>query len=197
MKKYNVHTTISAKHRDILNKHMEKCETQQKVLELALENLDNNSSLSRPLSLEEKQWMRIGKDLKGTIFVLQKNSAKLLFETASVEMFSDYIRKEKPLEFTIEYFYKKPLKDCTILEIIDIIIYNFKIQHSSDSIYYADKGDHYVINVTHSMGLNYAKISVMMHESLFKSCGIKADCYYSERSINFKIYKTPALKTAV
>jgi hypothetical protein len=189
MKKYNVHTTISAKHRDILNKHLERCETQQKVLELALESLDNDPNLSHTLSLEEKQWMRLGKDLRGTLFVLQKNSAKLLFETASVEKFREYIEKDKPLEFTVEYFYKKPLKDCNILQIIDIVIYNFKIQNSSDSIYYADEDDHYVISVTHSMGLNYAKISVMMHESLFHSYGIRADCYYSERSINIKIYK--------
>ena len=189
MKKYNIHTTISSKHWEILHKHLEKCETQQKVLELALEKLDNDSLLSRPLPLEERQWMRLGKELKGTIFVLPKNGAKLLYETASTELFKEYIAKEKPLEFTVEYACKKPLNDCNILEIVDVIIYNFKIQNSSDSLYYAKNDDHYTINVTHSMGLNFARISAMMHESLFRSCGIKADCHYSEHSINFKIYK--------
>ena len=192
MKKHNIHTTISLKHWDILNSHLEKCETQQKVLELALEKLDIDSNVSRPLSLEERQWMRLGKDLKGTIFVLTKNGAKLLYETASTELFREYIEKEKPLEFTVEYSCKKPLSDCNVLEIIDVIIYNFKIQNSADSVYYAKNGDHYTINVTHGMGLNFARISTMMHESLFKSCGIKADCSYSEHSINFKIYKNPS-----
>jgi hypothetical protein len=115
VKKVNIHTTISLSHWEILKKHEEHCETQQKVLELALENLGDESSRPHPISLEEKQWMRIGKELKNNVSLIQKNSAKILFETASVEKFREYIGKEKLLEFAIEWFYKKPVKQCNLL----------------------------------------------------------------------------------
>jgi hypothetical protein len=47
---HRISTTISQKHWELLKKHAEKFETQQKALELALESLENSSKQSPELT---------------------------------------------------------------------------------------------------------------------------------------------------
>lgn len=189
MKKNRICTTISSKHWALLKKHAEKYETQQKAIEHALELLETNSRQSLPLSPEEELWMRIGREIKDILLVFQKESARILFETANIERFKEYVALQRPVEFAFEYYYKKPLKACSLQELVDGIILNIKVQGSADTVNYTDDGDHYTIKITHSLGPNMSKTQVIMHESLFNSYGVKAESHYSERSIFFKIYK--------
>jgi hypothetical protein len=187
--KHRISTTISQKHWEILSQYTEKYNSQQKVLEHALENLESNPSPSHRLSREEELWDRIGKEIKDTLVIFQKSQAKIILESVDIERYREYIINQKPVEFAIEYYYKKPLKECSLQEIIDAMILNIKIQGSSDSISYTDDGDHYTINITHNLGINSSRLVVMMNESLFKSYGARSESNFSERSIFFKVYK--------
>jgi hypothetical protein len=110
-------------------------------------------------------------------------------ETVDVEKFREYTAREKPVEFAIEYCYRKPLKACTLPELINAIILNIKFQNSADAVDYTDHGDYYTLTLTHSLGINYAKLLTIMNESAFKNYGVKCESHYSERGVFFKIYK--------
>jgi hypothetical protein len=192
MKKYDIHTTLSPSHYALLNKFTEKYETKQKTLEKALEALDtlgHYSSQNLPVSPEEKLWIRVGREIKETFFVFDKKGAKVLFETADIQSFREYVHDQKPVESAIEYYYRKPLNECSLQEIIDGVILNIKFQGSSDMVNCTDDGNYYTINIKHSMGLNFAMAMVIEHESLFKSYRVKTENHFSERSVFFKIYK--------
>jgi hypothetical protein len=190
MKKYRVNTTISQKHHTILKEYAEKYGTQQSVLEHALEGLKNNSNQSLGLPPDEEElWMRLGRELKDLFTLLQRDLTKQLFETADIERFREYVKNEKPSEFGIEWYYNKPLKECTLKEIIDATVIKLKIQGGADAISCTDNGSHYTINYTHSLGINCSKMVVAMDESAFKSYGVKYETHFSERSVFFKVFK--------
>lgn len=189
MDKYRINTTVSRKHWDLLKKYSEKYETQQKTLEHALECLDNDSKIISKPTLEEELWDRIGREIRDLALLFQKNNAKILLETADMERIEEYIIDQKPAEFSVEYYYKKPLKICSFQEIIDATLLKWKIIGGLDMVEYMDKGGYCTINVIHSMGLNFSKMLVMEHESLFRTCNIRAERDYSDRGVFFKIYK--------
>jgi len=83
--------------------------------------------LGLPLD-EEELWIRIGREIKDVFTLFQKDFTKILFETADTEKIRDYITREKPAEFAIEWYYHKPLKDGTLKEIIDAVVIKLKIQ---------------------------------------------------------------------
>lgn len=187
MKKYRVNTTISSKHQEILTKYAEEYGTQQKVLEHALEGLNDNSDqfeLDQKLEL----WMRVYR-IKDLIVILPKDYTKKLFDTVDFDNLQEYIENEKPVEFTIEWYYDKPLTECTLKEIVRGITLNLKIQSLADSLNCTDHGNHYTINIAHGFGINGAKIIEMMNKNVFKSYGAQYDSYFSERSVFFKIFK--------
>ena len=185
MKKYRVNTTISKKHHAILKKYTEKYGTQQSVLELALEN---DSNKSKGLSKEEQVWMRMYQ-IKDMLCVLPKDYTVTLFETADLDKIQDYVKNDIPVEFAIEWYYNKPLKECTLKEIIKGVVLNIKMQSTVDTINYTDGGDHYYINMTHGLGIKGAKSLVIMNESVFNSYGVEFESDYSKRSVFFKVYK--------
>lgn len=189
MKKYRINTTISLKHYELLKKYAEKLGTQQSVLELALENLNNNSKEILQLSHEEEVWLKAFRELKGVLIYFQKDYAKILFETADMERTREYVNNEKPVEFALAYYYQKPLKECSLQEIIDAAVLNIKLGCLADSMNCTEDDDCYTINITHSMGINLAKLTIMMYESLFKSYGARFESDFSQRSIFFKIFK--------
>ncbi len=193
MKTHRISTTISQKHWAILNKYAEKYNTQQKVLEMALENLEKKSEHNPTLSPDEVLWMRIGSEIKSAFLLIQKDAGILFMENTDIERFREYVKDQKPSEFAFEWYYRKPLKECSLPELIDGIVLTLKIQGGSDSVEYTDESDHYKINMMHGMGLNLSKLTVIMYESLFKSYGAQAECHFSERSVIFKVYKN--LKT--
>jgi hypothetical protein len=188
---HRISTTVSQKHWALLNKYSEIYHTQQKALELALESLEKSSDQSSQLSREEEAYIRVGREIKDTLFVSHKEFIKMLVETADMEQYKEYILSQKPEEFAFEYYYKKPLKACSLLELVEGMIINIRVQGSADEVNYADDGDHYTINITHNLGLNFSKMLVIRHESLFKSYGVKSESHFSEHSVFYKLYKNP------
>lgn len=188
MKKYRISTTISPKYWALLKKHAEDLESQQKVLELALECYDNRSKHIPKLSPEEELWLRIGREVKSACLI-QKDALKELLESADIARFGEYIAHEKPVEYVIEYFYQKPLKECSLKEIIDGIVLNTKVSNWFETINYTDDGDHYTLKFTHNLGLNGSKIHKILSESVFNTYGVKIESKVSERSLFMKIFK--------
>jgi hypothetical protein len=182
-----VSTTVSSKHWALLNKYAEKYGTQQKALEIALDTLENNSKPNSNLSPEQEIWVRISElKLAG---IVQLECLKLLTETADLERFRAYENDQKPLEYVIEFFYQKPLKECSLKEIIDGLILNAKISHWFDTVSYTDDGDFYMLKMTHQMGINNSKINEIMIKGVFKTYKAKVESTISERSIFIKVYK--------
>ena len=190
MKKYRVNTTISQKHQKILKKHTEKYGTQQRTLENALEGLENNQNEDIGLPPDEQElWMRIGREIKDVFTLLQRDITKQLFETADLEKFKEHTQNEKPAEFAIEWYYNKPLRECTLHEIIEGIIIKVKIQGGADSVNFIEDEKYHTLNIAHSMGVNCSIIFVIMYESVFDTYGAQYETHFSERNVFFKIYK--------
>lgn len=187
MKKYRLSTTISMRHWALLKKHGEKFESQQKVLEHALECLDNNLNQNRILTPEEELWLMLGK-VKSACLV-QKDGFRVLLETIDFDRFTDYVASQKPLEFVIEYFCQKPLKECSLKEIMDALVFNGQVSNQFDKIEYSDDGDHYTLKLIHDLGMNNSKMLKIIYDSVFTSYGVKTDTNISGRSLFIKIYK--------
>jgi len=135
--------------------------------------------------------MGIGKEVRNTLLIFQKDFGKILLENADIEKFREYAIGDNPVKYAIEYYYKKPLNQCSLKEIIEGIVTNILFQNSSDSINYSDDGDHYSINISHSLGINMSKMIVIMQECLLKAYGVELESKFSERSVFFKVYKNP------
>lgn len=189
MKKYRLNTTISFKHHGILRKHVEKFGTQQNVLEQALESLDKNLNQNTNLTPDDELWLWIGRETRDIICVLQKDFFKILLETADFNHIKEYVNNYKPMEFIIEWYYQKPLKECSLQEIIDALLLNIKIRGGIDTINCTEDDECHYINMTHSLGINCSKLSELIEGDVFNSFGAKYEIHISERSIFFKVFK--------
>jgi hypothetical protein len=187
MNTHRISTTISQRSWILLNKYAEKYHTQQKALEVALETLENNSKI-KPMSPEEELWMRTGKEVK-TVGLIQKDALRVLIKTADQESIKEFVDQQKPVNYTIEFLYQKPLKECGLKEVIDGLVVTSHVSCMVDSISYTDNGDHYFIKITHDMGMNSSKMLRIMFESMFSDYGVKTEFIISERSIFAKIFK--------
>ncbi len=187
MKKHRIATTISWWHWELLKKHAGKFETQQKALELALECLENNSKQRLALTEEEKFWMCMV-SVKTTCLV-QKDFLKMLMETADIELHKEYTTRHKPIEYATEYCLNKPLKECSLNEVINGLVVSIRMSHWFDTVDYMDDGGHYTLRITHSLGINNSKITRIGIESIFKTYGVKAESLISEKTIFTKIFK--------
>ena len=189
MKKRRINTTISQEHYKLLKKHVGEHGTQQKVLETAIECLENNSNQYSPLSIEEEFWMRVGREIKDLIVIFNKNTGRMLLETADMERFREYINEQKPLEFTCQWYYNKPLKELSLQELVDGILLCVDILGPRDTINHIENDDYHTIIITNNLGINMAKIMAMEYESLFKSCDIKYEIHFSKRAVFLKMFK--------
>jgi hypothetical protein len=187
LKKYRLSTTISMQHWAILKKLAEQYETQQKVLELALERL-NNPGQGCPLTRDEELWMLLGK--VKSVCAIQKDGLRVLIDTMDTDHWAEYVNQQKPLQFVTEVYLQKPLGECSLNEILDALIVNSGVSKQFDTINYTDDGGHFTLKMTHDLGLNNSKMLKILHESLFNSYGAKSEYLISERSIFIKIYKT-------
>lgn len=187
LKTHRISTTISQKHWELLQKNTKEFGTQQKVLEFALESLENSSKQIPELSREERVWLA-QKSMK-TICSVLKDTLKVLLETANIEMFNEYLNKYKPLEYAMEYYFQKPLKEISLKDLLDGVIIMGNMSNWFDTIDYTDDGNHYTLLITHSLGLNNSKLNRMGLESLFETYGVKAESKISEKTIFMKIYK--------
>lgn len=187
MKTHRISTTISQKHWELLKKHTEELGTQQKVLELALESLENSSKQIPELTREERIWLT-QKSMKTTC-VLLKDVLKVLLETANIEMFNEHLNRYKPLEYTMEYYFQKPLKEMNLKEVIEGVVIMGGMSNWFDTIDYTDDGNHYTLLITHSLGLNNSKLNRMGIERLFETYGARVESTISEKTIFMKIHK--------
>jgi hypothetical protein len=187
MKKHRISTTISKEHYELLKEYAEKYGTQQSVLEHALESLKNNSNQSHELAPEEELRIRVGKS--NATCIVYKDFFKILLQTADIEQIRELINRQKPLEFMIEYYFQKPFKECNLEEIVEGVALNAKMTDWFDTVDYIDNNDHYLLNMTHSLGLNTSKTLKMAHESVFKTYEVNFKTTISEKTFFMKIFK--------
>jgi len=193
LKKHRVATTISEKHWKLLEKHAEKFEAQQKALEIALECLENSSKQCPELTFEQKYWL--GCESIDSMCCVQKDALKILMETVNFERFKEYVIQNKPIECVVEFFYQKSLKECSLKEVVEGLTIVFRISHLFDTVDYTDNGDHYLLALTHSLGLNNSKLNVTTFESVFITCGVNFESIISEKTIFMKVFKDKQLVT--
>ncbi|MGB8217187.1 MAG: hypothetical protein WCE94_07790 [Candidatus Methanoperedens sp.] len=188
MNKRRISTTISTKHWELLKKHTTEFETQQKVIEYALDGLENGAKQAVAMSREEELWMRIGREVKSTCLI-QKDGLKELIGTVDIGRYIEYVSRHKPVECVIEYYYQKPLKECSLKEVIDGIAINARISNWFDTINYTDDGGQYTLKMTHTMGINCSKMLNIVIESVFETYGVKTESKISESSLFVKVFK--------
>jgi hypothetical protein len=176
------------RHYGLLKKHMSKYETQQKVIEAALESLDNSPKPITGLTDEEKLWLKIGK-LKSAC-AIQRESLRVLLETFDSDRYKEHVTQKKPLEFVLEVYYQIPLCECSLKDIMDGLVMLFKVSNLVDTIECSDDNDHYTLKMTHDFGLNHSRMIKTANEGLFNTYGVHADYIISDRSIFCKVYKT-------
>jgi hypothetical protein len=187
MQMKRISTTISQKHWELLNKYTEKYNTQQKVLEVALDNLENNSKQNPKLTPEEELWLR-AKSTKSVCLVI-KEDLRQLMDIADIDQKKDLLIRYSPITVGLEYIMQKPLKECSLKEIIDVLAIFFRISNWFDTIDQKDDNDYYTIMITHSLGFNASKLIKIQYEILFETCRVKFESIISERTIFMKIYK--------
>ena len=193
MKRHRIATTVSEKHWEILIKYAEKFETQQKALELALEYLENSSKQRLALTEEEKYWMYMA-SVKATCLV-QKDFLKVLMESIDIDLHKEYVIQNKPIEYAIECYLQKPLKECSLIEVINGLVISAWMSHWLDTIDYIDDGEHYTLKITHSLGFNNSKIVQICHDSVFKTYGVKTESVISEKTMFMRIFKDKHVAT--
>jgi hypothetical protein len=187
LKKHHIATTISEKHWELLKKHAERLKTQQRALELALECLESSSKQRLALTEEEKFWMCVASDK--AVCTVHKDFLKMLMETADIELHKEYVARNKPIEYIIEYYLIKSLKECSLNEVINELAIAAKMSHWFDTVDYMDDVEHYTLKITHSLGFNNSKIIQVCHESVFKTYGVRTESMISEKTIFMKIFK--------
>ncbi len=187
MKRHRIATTISWRHWELLKKHVEKFETQQKALELALDCLENNSKQYPELTTEQKFWLAC--ESMNAVCYVQKGTLKILMETVNHERFEEYVTRNKPIECVVQFFLHKPLNECSLKEVVDGLTIVFGTSHMFDTADYKDNGDYYLLALTHSLGLNNSKLNLTMFESLFKTYGANVESKISENTIFMKVFK--------
>lgn len=186
--KNHLHTTLSDKHFELLNKHKEKFGTQQKVLEAALESLEN-ATKQRSLQMEDEQfWVLTGKGTESAC-VLHKDALRTLFEGADVKRIIKIITTQKMSEHMVSWYYQKPLKKCTLIEVMNGVIFFLKAAKVADTVSYVDGGDYYTLKMIHNIDIRTSKMFNMFIESLFDAYGLKSESEISEKSLFMNIYK--------
>jgi hypothetical protein len=187
LKKHRIATTISEKHWEILKKHAEKFETQQKALELALEYLENNSIQFPELTFEQKFWLVF--ESIDSVCCIQKGALKILMETVDLKRFREYVTKNKPIECVLEYLLHKSLKECSLKEIVDGLTTIFRASHLFGTVEYNDNDDYYMLLLTHNLSLNNSKLNLITFESVFNTYGVNVESIISENTIFMKVFK--------
>ena len=186
VKKYRLGTTISMKHYALLKKHMGKNDTQQKVLERALESLEGISQQVPALSRENEVLIKLMNEKVGCAIL--KTSLKVMMDAITFEeTFGD--NKENTMEYILALIYQKPVAEMSLQEIMEGLIFVARGSNWVDSINYTDDGDYYTLREVHNLGMNGSKIIQQSLENLFTACGVKYQTTISENCIFQKIYK--------
>jgi hypothetical protein len=187
MNKRRISTNISQKHWELLKKWEEKYGTQQKTLEVALENLENNSKKSPELNMEEKALMSLIKYKKVVVF--GKDAFKLLIENANIEPLQKYFIQHRGIEFGIEFLFQKPLKEISLEEFVYGFVVNARYINWLDTVECKDEGSHYTLVMTHSFSPKVSKSLVTVFENMLRNYGVDFQIAVSSMTIFIKIFK--------
>jgi hypothetical protein len=187
LNKHRICTTISHKHWELLQNYAEKYGTQQKALEVALEGLKANSKPSMELSSDEKLSIHIIRSK--SVCLVRIDWLKMLMETTDSEHLQEYVNLHKPLQYVLEHYYLKPLKECNLREVIDGLIINARVSNFFDTISCTENNNHYLLVKTHRMGLNQSKQLKIALESVLNTYGVKTECTITDGAVFMRIYK--------
>ncbi len=174
------------KHWEILKKHMETYETQQKVLEHALESLESGSRRGAPGAEAEASLRSMTESSAGPV---QKYALMMLLDTIDFDRIREYIARVKPTVYALEYYYHKPLNECSLKEVMDGLVVTSRAIGWYDTAGYVDDGDHYTLTLTHSLGVNGSKVARMANEVVFDTYGARSETVVSEKGIVQTVYK--------
>jgi hypothetical protein len=192
LNKHRINTTISAKHWEILKKHTENFETQQKVLEAALERIENGSERNCPLKrvcpFPQKGHDGIREALKSTC-IIHKDLLKAFIEVSDLERLRELISSYKPLEHLIALYYLKPLQKCSLKEILDGLVFFIITGNVTDSINYIYEGNQHILRIVHSLNYKFSEMLKFILEDVFEAYGVKTETEISEKSLFMKIYR--------
>jgi hypothetical protein len=86
--------------------------------------------------------------------------------------------------------HNKPIKNCSLKEVLDSLINVGRVVNWFDSIDYIDNNSYYTIEIIHSLGINNSKINKVMFEDLFKEYGVKMESEVTDNGIFMKVYKS-------
>ncbi|WP_096207018.1 hypothetical protein [Candidatus Methanoperedens nitratireducens] len=188
MSKHRVCTTISSKHWELLKKYTTKFETQQKALEAALENLESDSKQNPAISQEDRFWLQM-RELKVLIHI-HKDIFLEMVKTADYEKVDKILATYGLAEYMIVFHYQKPIRECSLKEVMDGIVITARAANWLDTINYTDNSDHYTLIATHSVGnIKYSNSFRIFYETLFEVYGVKTQSKISDNSLFMEIYK--------
>ncbi len=186
--KNHIHTTLSDKHFELLKKHAEKFGTQQKVLEFALESLENDTRRNSAQSADEQIWVLTGRGTESAC-VLHKDAFKTLLEGADVKRIIKLIKTEKMAEHMIAWYYQKPLKKCSLKEVLDGVIFFLKAAKAADTVSYIECDNYYSLKMIHGLDIGISRMFSMWIATTFEAYGLKTESEISEKSLFMKICK--------
>lgn len=188
MNKHRVNTTISTKHWEIVKKHIEKFETQQKVLEVALECLENSSKQNLMQSPEEIDFS-LAKGAKKSACIVHRDVLKLLTDSLDFDRVREGIYNQNTMEYLIAHYYQKPLQKCSLKEILNGLIFIIRFGNIPESVSYTEECNYYTLKIIHDLNHNCSKIFEVMIENTLETYGAKTDIETSEKTVFIKIYK--------
>ncbi len=182
MEKRRINTTISTKHWELLKKHANHFETQQKALEHAIQLLENSNSSE--LTPYQRVWVHF---CEIQSVCVSRDMFKAFLKNSNVDM----VLRETPqtLVHVIEDQYQKPLKKCTLKEILDGLLFIGRAINWFESVSYTDEREYYYLKFVHSLSLNCSKLNNGLLEELFREYGTKIESDISEYTIFVRIYK--------
>ncbi len=89
-----------------------------------------------------------------------------LIDTADCERILKIYAKLRPAEFLIVWYYKKPLKKCSLNEVIEGIIFTTRMGNWFDTINHKDNGNYYSLEVNHVLKMKGSRL----FNAFFKDC---------------------------
>ncbi len=145
-----IHTTLSIEYYDKLKFFAKYFKTQKKVIEIALDALDEKINL-KEVSDEDSYWLRM-KD-HNAVF-LSKKSFNYLLE-GKIENFSD----KKSCRRALEIITKESLEDLPLEKIVKHLAFNYKANNWFEriTVEYPISGD-VTLTFYHYMGYHYSEI---------------------------------------
>lgn len=186
--KRRVTTTISEKHYDILKKHAKKYETQQKVLETALDLLEHGAFLNPVPTPLDEMWSRLGRDLKSSTVLLNKPLFEELARSAQEEKIHELLSITKPAEVIVNWYYQKPLKNCNLQEVMAGICLAMETGNWFNAITCLEYDTFFDLNINHSLSLKGSRIFTQYLEDLFEAYGVRVENKISDVNIHMRIF---------